>query len=307
LIGRGSARSRWRKSWRRNLEGYLFVSPAILGLLLWSLGPTVSAFYLSLTRYDLFSAPAWSGLDNYLRLSQDPQFWQAMRVTFTYTLLAVPLEMAGGLALALLLNGGIRGVALFRTAFYLPSVVPLVVTTTLWVWLLDPQFGLVNAALAALHLPQGLWFSDPSTALPSLVLVGLWQVGGPMLIYLAGLQSIPEQYHEAAQLDGAGTLALWWHVTLPLLTPTLFYTLILGLINSLQHFTGAYIASGGLPGAPLNSLLFLAVYIYQAAFDWMQMGYASAMAWVLFVILLALTLMVFRTARLWVFYEGGPS
>ena len=299
-----------RRALRRNIEGYLFVSPVILGLLFWTLGPAISALYLSLTRYDLLSPPVFRGLRNYQRLLQDPLFWQSARVTLTYTAIALPLSLAGGLALALLLNQKLRGIALFRTAFYVPSIVPIVASTVLWLWLLDPQFGLVNAGLAALRLPQGLWFSDPSTALPSLVLIGLWGVGGGMVVYLAGLQGISEQYYEAAKIDGAGPLSQFRHVTLPLLSPTLFYQLVLGIITSLQYFTQAFIAgaasassgTGATIGAPLNSTLFITLYIYQAAFSWTQMGYAAAMAWVLFIAILLLTLLVFGTARLWVFY-----
>jgi multiple sugar transport system permease protein len=253
----------------------------------------------------LFSPPVWYGLRNYARLLSDPLFWQSLRVTLTYAGLVVPLSMAIGLALALLLQQRLKGISLYRAAFYLPSTVPIVATTVLWIWLLDPQVGAINALLATFHLPQGLWLSDPSTALPSLIVMGLWSVGGPALIYLAGLQAISPHYYEAARIDGAGVLAQFRHITLPLLSPTLFYTLVLSIIGSLHYFTQAYIAGGATPGGPLNSTLFMTLYIYQAAFNWTQMGYACAMAWVLFAIILVLTLLVFKSSRAWVYYDGA--
>ncbi len=299
-----AARAR-RRALRRNLEGYLFVSPVILGLLLWTLGPALSALYLSFTKYDLLSAPVFRGLRNYGRLFGDPLFWQSLRVTVTYTALAVPLSMVGGLAIALLLNQKLRGIVLIRTAFYIPSVVPLVATAVLWAWMFDPQFGLINSVLAALHLPQGTWLTDPATALPSLVIMGVWGLGGGMIIYLAGLQGIPEEYYEAAKIDGAGPRGQFVHITLPMLSPTLFYQLVLGLIFSLQYFTQAFILSNAAAlGSPQNSILFITLNIYQVAFSWTQMGYACAMAIVLFVLIIALTLVLFGTARWWVYYGG---
>lgn len=301
---------RWR-ALRRNLEGYMFVSPVVLGLLIWTLVPFATAFYFSFTKYDLFSAPTFRGLKNYQHLLNDPLFWQSVKVTLTYTALFLPLSICAGLAMALLLNQKVRGIGLLRTAFYIPSIVPIVATAVLWIWILNPDYGLLNDALRALHLPTGLWLADPVSAVPSLVLIGLWGIGGSMIVFLAGLQGVPEDYYEAAKIDGASPIRQFRHVTLPLLSPTLFYQIILGLIASLQYFTQAFIlggavsgGSGGGLGQPLNSTLFVTIYIWQVAFNYAQMGYASAMSVVLFVIILLLTLALFGTQRFWVFYGG---
>ena len=299
-----STASASRRALRRNLEGWLFVSPVVLGLLCWTLTPFVAAFYFSFTRYDLLSTPIFVGLRNYSRLLGDPLFWQSVKVTLSFTAMFLPLSMGVGLGMALLLNQKVRGIGLLRTAFYIPSIVPLVATAVLWIWILNPTGGLLNTALAALHLPTGLWLTDPGSALPSLVLIGLWSVGGGMIVYLAGLQGVPEEYYEAAKIDGASTLRQFWHVTLPMISPTLFYQLILGLIASMQYFTQAFVlggTSGGL-GEPSNSTLFLTLYIYQIAFSYYQMGYACALSVVLFVMILVLTLVLFGSQRFWVFY-----
>lgn len=300
-----STASARRRALRRNLEGWLFVSPVVLGLLCWTLIPFVAAFYFSFTNYDLLSAPDFRGLRNYGRLLGDPLFWQSVKVTLSFTAMFLPLSMGIGLGMALLLNQRVRGIGILRTAFYIPSIVPLVATAVLWIWILNPTGGLLNTALQALHLPTGLWLTDPGSALPSLVLLGLWSVGGGMIVFLAGLQGIPEEYYEAAKIDGASTVAQFWHVTLPLLSPTLFYQLILGLIASMQYFTQAFVlggTSGGGLGAPANSTLFLAIYIYQIGFSYYQMGYACALSVVLFGMILVLTLVLFGSQRFWVFY-----
>lgn len=289
---------------KRNLEGYLFVSPVVLGLLCWTLIPFLAAFYFSFTRYDLLSPPTWRGLKNYIHLTNDPLFWQAVKVTLSFTALFLPLSIVGGLALAMLLNQKVRGIGFLRTAFYIPSVVPIVATAVLWVWILNPDLGLLNDALRALHLPTGLWLTDPGSALPSLVLMGLWGVGGGMIVFLAGLQGVPEEYYEAAKIDGASPVSQFRHVTLPLISPTMFYQIILGLIASMQYFTQAFVlggVSGGM-GSPLNSTLFLPLYIYEVAFNYTQMGYACAMSVVLFAMILLITIVLFSTQRFWVYY-----
>ena len=294
-----------RRALRRNIEGYLFVSPVVLGLLIWTLIPFVTAFYFSFTKYDLLSPPIWHGVKNYQHLLNDPLFWQGVKVTLLFTAMFLPLSICAGLAMALLLNQRVRGIGLLRTAFYIPSIVPLVATAVLWIWIFDPDYGLLNDALKALHLPTGLWLVDPGSALPSLVLMGLWGVGGGMIVFLAGLQGIAEEYYEAAKIDGAGAIAQFRHVTLPLLSPTLFYQIILGLIASLQYFTQAFILGGttaGGMGEPLNSTLFLTIYTYQVAFSYTQMGYACAISVMLFAMILLLTLILFGTQRFWVFY-----
>jgi len=299
-----------RRAWRRDLEGYLFISPVVLGLLIWTLGPVLTAFYLSLTKYDLLTAPIFRGLRNYQRLLSDALFVQSLKVTLTFTVIMLPLGIALGLALALLLNQKLKGVALFRTAFYLPAVAPPVATALLWAWLFGPRFGFLNEALTWLHLPTGTWLTEPNTALPSLMIMGLWGVGGGMVIYLAGLQGVPEDYYEAAKIDGAGPISQFRNVTLPMISPTLFFQLVLGLIGTAGYFTQAYVLTSGSGvsaalGSPQNSTLFLTLEIYQVAFDWTQMGYACAMAIVMFALVLLLTLIVFATAPLWVYYAGG--
>lgn len=303
LVISPTASARRRVLWR-NIEGWLFVSPVVLGLLLWTLAPFVTAFYFSLTKYDLVSPPIFHGLRNYSHLLSDPLFWQSVKVTLSFTVIFLPLSMCIGLGMALLLNQKVRGIGLLRTAFYIPSIVPLVATAVLWIWILNPNGGLLNNALATAHLPSGLWLTDPGSALPSLVLIGLWSVGGGMIVYLAGLQGVPEEYYEAAKLDGASTVRQFWHVTLPIISPTLFYQLVLGLIASMQYFTQAFVlggATGGGLGEPSNSTLFLTIYIYQVAFNYYQMGYACALSVALFVMILALTLVLFGTQRFWVF------
>jgi multiple sugar transport system permease protein len=301
-----TAGARRRARWR-NIEGWLFVSPVVLGLLTWTLIPFATAFYFSLTRYDMLSTPIFTGLKNYNHLWHDPLFWQSVKVTLSFAAMFLPLSMIIGLGMAILLNQNVRGIGLLRTAFYIPSIVPLVATSVLWIWLLNPQDGLINLALKKLHLPTGLWLTDPGSALPSLVLISLWSVGGGMIVYLAGLQGVPEEYYEAAKIDGAGAPSQFWHITLPIISPTLFYQLVLGLIASMQYFTQAFVLGGtnvnnGGMGEPLNSTLFQTIYIYQIAFNYYQMGYACALSVALFVMILALTLVVFGTQRFWVFY-----
>ena len=293
-----------KRTLRRNVEGYLFVSPVVLGLLIWTLVPFATAFYISFTKYNLFTPPVWHGIKNYTHLLNDPLFLQGMKVTLTFTLLFLPLSICLGLGMALLLNQKVRGIALLRTAFYIPSIVPIVATIVLWIWILNPDYGLLNDALKGLHLPTGLWLSDPASAVPSLVLIGLWGVGGGMIVFLAGLQGIPEEYYEAAKIDGASTFAQFRNVTLPLLSSTLFYQIILALIASLQYFTQAFVLGGssGSLGEPASSTLFITLYIWQVAFNYTQMGYACAMSVVLFVLILLLTLLLFGTQRYWVFY-----
>jgi multiple sugar transport system permease protein len=227
-----------------------------------------------------------------------------MKVTLSFTLLFLPSSICVGLALALLLNQKVRGIGLLRTAFYIPSIVPIVATAVLWIWIFNPDYGLLNDMLRSLHLPTGLWLADPASAVPSLVLIGLWGAGGGMIVLLAGLQGVPEEYYEAAKIDGAGAVQQFRHVTLPLLSPTLFYLIILGLIASLQYFTQAFILGGstGGVGEPLNSTLFVTLYIWQVAFTYSQLGYACAMSVVLFVLILLITLALFATQRFWVFY-----
>lgn len=294
---------RQRRRVRANLEGWLFVLPVVLGLLIWTLGPVLASLYLSFTAYDLLSPPRFIGLLNYRNLIfNDNLFWLSLRVTLTYAVVAVPLGLIGSLALALLLNAKVLGQGAFRSCFYMPSIVPAVASAVLWGWLLNPDWGLVNAALRAAGLPTSRWLASPDSALMSLVVMSLWGLGGGMIIYLAGLQNIPSQLYEAASIDGANQVQRFWHVTLPMLSPTLFFNLVIGLIGSLQYFTQAFVLT---QGGPEYATEFYGLNLYQKAFQWLKMGYAASMAWVLFLMIIALTLLIFRSSTLWVYYEGG--
>jgi multiple sugar transport system permease protein len=286
------------------LQGYLLASPWLIGLFIFTLGPMLFSLYISFTHYDIVSAPVWLGLANYHDLFlADPMFWTALWNTVFYTAFSVPLGLIGSLLLALLLNRPVRGIALFRAAYYIPTVVSTVPATILWVWLLDPTAGLVNQGLALVGIHGPTWLHSPDWSKPGLILMSLWGIGGAtMVIYLAGLQGIPQQLYEAAQIDGANKWAQFRHITIPMLSPTTFFNLIVGIIASFQVFTQAYIAT---QGGPLNSTTFYSLYLYREGFQYLYMGYASAMAWVLLLITLGLTLLNFRLARRWVYYEGG--
>jgi multiple sugar transport system permease protein len=289
---------------REAIQGYLFASPWLIGLLIFGIGPMAFSLYISFTIYPVLSPPTWIGLANYHDLFLgDPLFWTALGNTAYYVAFAVPLGLLGSLLLALLLNLKVRGVALFRTAYYIPTVISTVPVYILWVWLLDPGAGLVNQVLGLVGIHGPTWLASPDWSKPSLILMSLWGIGGAtMVIYLAGLQGIPQHLYEAAQIDGAGRWARFRNVTLPMLSPTIFFNLIIGIIASFQIFTQAFVMTSG---GPLNSTLFYSFYLYREGFQYLYMGYASAMAWVLLVITLALTLFNFALARRWVYYEGG--
>lgn len=303
--GRTSSESAGRKSSRmarrEALEGYLFVTPLLLGLLVFTLGPVLQSLYISFTRYDIFTPSTFVGLRNYKALLADRLFWQSLKITTLYAVVSVPLHLSLGLAVALLMNSKVRGITLFRTIYYLPAVVSGVAASLLWVWIFNPSYGLANVALKAVGLPPQRWLTDPATALPSLIFMSLWGIGGGMVIYLAGLQGVPGHLYESASLDGANALQQFRHVTLPMLTPVIFYNLVMGLIGSFQIFTQAFVMTSG---GPANATLFYVLYLFRQAFNYFHMGYASAMAWVLFAIILVLTLLVFKSSALWVYYEG---
>jgi multiple sugar transport system permease protein len=283
---------------------YLSISPWLIGFVLFTVGPMLISLWVSFTNWDLLSDPVWTGLDNYIQLPQDPQFWQSLKVTTIYTALYVPLDLVGGLALALLVRPKIRGIRFFRTIFYLPSVLAGVAFVVVWIWLLNPRGGLVNILLAQAGLAGPRWLTDPNYALAALLLMSCWGWGRSMVIYLAGLQAIPGELYEAAAIDGAGRWAQFWRVTLPLLSPTIFFNLILSIISTFQTFTSAFVATDG---GPLDSTLFYVLYLYRQAFQFHNMGYAAALAWVLLAIVLLLTVLVFRTQRFWVYYGGERS
>jgi multiple sugar transport system permease protein len=291
-----------RRSLRRHLAGYAFISPWLIAFAVFTFGPFIASIYLSFTRYDVVSAPAWVGLANYRNMiTQDVVFFKSLWVTVKYAMVAVPLGIVAGVGLALLLNAQVRGISVYRTVFFLPSIVPIVATTVVFMWLLNPQIGLVNAILKKIGIIGPAWLQDPAWAFWSLVMMGLWAVGGSMIIYLAGLKDIPATLYEAAMIDGAGLWQRTRYVTLPMLTPVIFFNLVMGVIHSFQYFTQAYIMTAG---GPEESTLFYALYLFDRAWRYLDMGYASAMAWVLFVIVMVLTGLIFRTHHRWVHYGG---
>lgn len=296
------ARRHNRLARRENVEGLLFASPWIIGFLLFTLGPMLAAAAISLSDWNLLTRPRFVGLANFRQLfTSDSLFWQSLKVTTIYAVAAVLLGVAFGLFLALLLNAPIRGLRWYRTAYYMPSVLSGVAVALLWSWLFSPDLGLLNYALQKVGVHGPDWLGQPQWALPALVIMSLWGVGSGAIIYLAGLQGIPTELYEAAQMDGAGALNRFWSVTLPLMTPVLFFQVVVGIIGALQTFTQAYVMTSG---GPNNATLFFVLYLYQNAFQYFRMGYAAALAWVLFAYILVLTIIVFRSSRFWVYYEG---
>ena len=257
---------------------------------------------MAFTKWDLLTPPSFVGLDNFRKaFSGDPLMWHSLKVTTIYALIAVPLNIFLGLGLALLLNSGIRGLRVYRTAYFLPSVLSGVAVALLWRWVFENQFGLANTLLSYVGVKGPNWLGDGSWALASLILMNVWSVGGGMIIYLAGLQAIPADLYEAAQVDGASWWQRLWRITMPLVTPALFFQLVIGVIQALQVFTQPYVMTGG---GPYNSTLFFVLYLYQNAFQYFDMGYASTLAWVLFFYIFVLTLAIFRSGDFWVHYEG---
>jgi multiple sugar transport system permease protein len=287
---------------RKNWIGYAFISPWLAGFLVFTAVPFLVSVYLSFTRYDVVSSPVWVGLANYRKLlSEDPLFWKSLWITFKYSLVAVPVGIVAGVALALLLNLEIGGISVYRTVFYIPSIVPVVATSVVFVWILNPQIGLVNGLLRRFDIIGPAWLQDTKWAFWSLVFMSLWGVGGSMIIYLAGLKDIPLTLYEAAIIDGAGAWQRTRHVTLPMITPVIFFNLIMGVIGSFQYFTQAFIMT---QGGPEDSTHFYALYLFNRAWRYLDMGYASAMAWILFVIVMVFTVLIFRTHHRWVHYGG---
>jgi multiple sugar transport system permease protein len=291
----------------RLLTGLLFASPWLLGLLLFNAYPIGSSFYYSLTSFSVLTKPVWVGFDNYAKLvTQDQAFLTSVSNSLIYAAMLIPSGLIVGISLALLLNTSVTGVSLYRALYYLPVLVPPVASAVIWKWVLNPRFGIVNAALGALGLPQPGWLSDPLWSKPSLVLVDLWALGNAVVIYLAGLQDVPRELLEAAEIDGAGGLQRTWFITLPMITPVILFNLIMGVIGVFQSFTVPFTLTNG-DGSPAQSLLFYSMYLYRNAFQMLRMGSASAMAWMLLVVVLIATLIVFGTSTRWVYYRGGEK
>lgn len=294
---------------REALWAYVFISPWLIGFVFFTLGPMLASLYFSFTDYDIVTPPRWTGIQNYVNLFHDDLFWHALGVTFKFALIALPLNLIISYLIAVLLNQNIRGRNLWRTIYFLPSVIAGVAVALLWARIFDPKYGILNPFLEKLGIEGPGWLSDPSWAIPALVIMSLWAVGGNIILYLAGLQGVPTDLYDAAKVDGATTLQRFWHVTLPMTTPVIFFNVVLGMIATFQYFTEVYVISsgntvGGGLGGPARSTLFYNIYLYQNAFKYFHMGYASTMAWILFIIVLVITLLVFRSSTAWVYYEG---
>lgn len=290
---------------RRNeaLWGILCVAPAILGFLIWQLGPIVASLLIAFSDWNIASSPSWIGVKNFEQMfTQDALFWKSLRVTAVYTLGSVPLSIVFAFFLAILLNQKVRGLPIFRTIFYLPAIVPVIASSILWLWLFNPDFGLLNAAADFLHLPRSQWIYGEGSVIPSLILMSLWAVGPMMIIFLAGLQGVSGQLYEAVEIDGGNALHKLWYITVPMVTPTILFNLVLSVIGTMQTFTQAYIMT---QGGPNNASLFFVLYLYRKAFQESDMGYASALAWVLFIIIAVLSFFVLKTSNRWVYYEGS--
>lgn len=299
-----------QKSWmgsplqrREALEGYLWISPWVIGFLVFSLGPIIASFYLSFTEYKIAGSPKWIGLANYSEaLFNDKLFWPSLSRTAYYTIATVILGVILSLLAAMLLNQNLRGRAVFRALYYLPSLTPVVAMAILWTWLLQPQIGLVNYLLGEVGISGPGWLTSRTWAIPSLILISLWSSigGGRMIIFLAGLQGVPKELHESAQIDGANAIQRFISVTLPMISPVILFNLLLGIIGSFGVFTLAYVAT---EGGPNYATWFYMLHLYYNAFSYFQMGYASALAWIFFLIIFALTYLQIKLSDRWVYYE----
>jgi multiple sugar transport system permease protein len=290
-------------------KGMAFLSPWLIGFVAFTLVPIAISFYFSLCKFDLLEKPRFVAMQNYTDLMLDKTFWQTTRNTFYYTAMALPAGLLVSLGIAMLLNVEMPGRAIWRTIIFMPSLVPIVASAMVWMWLLNPRLGLFNLVLgkidswlpASLRFPLPPWLGEERWAMPTLALMSLWGVGNAVVIYLAGLQDVPVELYEAAELDGAGVFGRMWNVTLPILSPVIFFNLIMAIIGALQIFDIPYIMTNG---GPVHSTYFLSMYLYDNAFVYLQMGYASAMAWIMLVIVLVLTGVAFWTSSRWVHYQG---
>ena len=295
-----------RSSWRRNetMTGWMFALPAILGFLILTLIPMVVSLFLSMTDYSAFKSEIrFNGLDNYKTMfgSTELYFSESLKATAYYAVLNVPASLLVAFLIALALNTNIRGRGIFRSIFYLPSIVPAVASCVVWMWLLNQQYGLLTTLVKQLGMGTPGWLWDKKTVIPTIVMTGLWNTGGTMVIFLAGLQGIPQVYYEALSVDGGNAWHKLWHITIPMLTPTIFFNGIMAVINSLQVFTQGYIMT---KGGPSNSSLFYVLYLYRQAFEKANMGYACALAWFLFIIIMILTAIIMKSQNKWVYYGG---
>lgn len=301
-LKRGSGRDRTTRRERRDVVlGLCFISPWLFGFLVFTLYPVIASAYLSFTDYRVLTPPHWVGLQNYRDLAADHDyFWPSMANT-AYMFLELPIGLVMALALAMLLDVKLRAISIYRTIFYIPSIVPTVAYAVLWLWVLNPENGLINATLHLIHINGPPWLASPAWSKPAMILMDLWGVGGGMVIYLAALQQVPQALYEAAALDGANTWQKIRFVTLPSISPVIFFNLIMGVIGTFQYFTQTFIMT---QGGPDNSTLFYALYLFENAFQYFRMGSACAMAWILFLLTIIATVIVFKTSARWVYYEG---
>lgn len=293
-----------RRFLAKNAPGYVFLTPWLIGFFVLAIGPIITSFYLSFTKYDIASPPQFIGLDNFeYMFAWDTRFWQSLKVTFAYVFLSVPGTLIFALAVAMLLDKGVRAIGIYRALFYLPSILGgSIAVAILWRQLFSNN-GVVNSILASVGIQGPYWLSDPDYSLYTLVALAVWQFGSPMLIFLAGLRAIPQELYEAAEIDAAGPVRRFFSVTLPLLAPVMFFNLVLQTIEAFKTFNSAFVISDG-RGNPLDSLLFFTLYLYNEAFSYFRMGYASALAWVLLAIIAAFTAIAFATSKYWVHYEN---
>lgn len=292
--------ARRTRALRRNVGGYLFISPWLLGFFWFQAGPLLLAVGLCFLDWMYTGTPEWVGLSNFQEMFKGELFYKSLYNTAYYTFIAVGLHVAVALIAALAVNQKIRGINFYRFAYYLPSVVPAVGMSYLWMWIYNPEFGLLNAVLRGVGLPGQRWLYHLRWAKMAYILMSLWGVGGGMVIFLAGLQGIPETLYEAASIDGAARWTKFRHITIPMLSPVIFFNLVMGIIGSFQIFTAAYLMTAG---SPQNSTLFYVLYLYRSAFEDLRFGYASALAWVLFVIIVSFTVIQFKLSGRWVYYE----
>ncbi|WP_198510315.1 carbohydrate ABC transporter permease [Bacillus solitudinis] len=295
-------KQRRKKAFKENLTAYAIISPWLVGFLALIIGPMIASLYLSFTNYDMLSTAGWVGFDNYTKiLTSDPRFMQSMKVTLIFVFISTPLKLAFALFLAMLFNTGRKGTGLFTTVYYIPSIIGgSVAIAVVWRQMFG-RTGAINGLMESIGLPTMNWIGNPDTALSVLVLLIIWQFGSPMIIFLAGLRQIPGELYEAASVDGANKFTQFLQITLPMLTPVIFFNLIMQTIGGFMTFTQAYLITGG---GPLDATLFYAVYLYEVAFEYLRMGYASAMAWLILILIGIITLILFKTSKYWVHYES---
>jgi len=301
LLAAGRRRRRGSLERQEAIAFHVFASPWIIGFLVFTLFPLVASLYLSFSKYELITPPTWSGLSNYRMLLRDPLIRQALKVTTIYSVGSVTLGVVLAFLVALLMNQKVKGVYVWRTIYYIPSTLSGVPVALLWAWIFNPNFGILNAAVGLVGIKGPNWLGSSDWVVSAFILMSLWGIGGSMVIFLAGLQGIPDHLYEAASLDGAGVLRKFCHVTVPMVSPVILFNLVMGVIGAFRTFTAGYVMTDG---GPANASLFYVLYLYRRAFRMFDMGYACSMAWVLFAIIMVLTFIIFRTSSFWVYYEA---